>query len=1150
MRRRTLIAAIVLWSACAAAAVRTWAADEPPSVPTSKSGPAAAATVTTPPTTDSASPASAKEPGSPAGVVEVKPEVFYVRDKDNRLVPVPGFSYEDFIKYYRLKEQLDHPDVKPRFNLEQMTLTGAAEGERAELTVSLKILVLDSQWVRIPLRMNKCALREPAGYRGDGDEFLQFEPNGDGYVAWLRGKGRGEHELTLKLLAPLSVTSGESRLELALPTAAAAKLALHVPSPGAVVSSSSGNNVPEVAADGKGSLISALGPGGDFSLVWHGPEQPAARRSAALEASGAIFVRIDGRSVASEATLTVRSFGAEFDHFRVRLPAGGQLTGGQQPGYSLSPVGDAGASLVEVKLDRKTAGPVEVRLLAERAYDVTKPGENLDLAGFAVLEAIPHRQWGHIAVAVSGDWQLSWGDRTRVRQTDDLPEGLRRKDLVAGFQYFGQPSSLVAKISPRKTRVSVEPRYTYRVEAERTSLEARLKYTVRGARLFKLELNLHGWEIDSLGPEGVVDANSVATDGAGITTIPLVAPLNGELELVLKAHRNNAVGAKAIEWALPEPQVDVAGPAEVVIVPADNVELTPLGEKIAGLSRSMASTAATENQPSALNYRSENVGATFAAGFEVHSQSLTVEMETHASLRLREIDVEQILNYQIRYEPLDRLTLDVPRQLYDDGRLKFAIDGKSVEAREVGEQPAADRRSVHIPLKQPLVGAVRLTISYRMPESPLPSSGTAAFGIPLVVPTDSRLLSHLALVAVDAGIHVEQREGPWSVSDGARDASPGSTILRLSANESAPEIRLAAGLDARQAGDVTFIDRAWIQTWLTTNVRQDRAVYNVVTDAPQLRLTLPAGISPADVELIVDGKDAAPAATTAASLTIDIPAGHRNHVLELRYQFAGLGAASGWQGFDVPQFDKQVKLRHLYWQLVVPSDETLLGAGGGLSADYIWSWRDFGLGFERVSLKEQRQLEDWVGLPAASAKGPINSAADEPPPSSNRYLFSALGGSAKLEIMLAPRWLVMLVASFTALLSGLSVIYLPALRRPRTLIAAAAGLLVLIVVWPDPAVLIAQAASLGLGLSLFAFALQRVFAGWRAQEPSSRLVLPRQHERSSQRTSQRRTEPAKSPTTTASIAVAVADGDGGSALEAEDQPDRTIGGSTSRLQSH
>ncbi|HEY2146596.1 MAG TPA: hypothetical protein VGH32_01585, partial [Pirellulales bacterium] len=136
--------------------------------------------------------------------------MFYVRDKDNRLVPVPGFTYDDFVKYYRLKEQLDRPDVKPHYNLEQLTLDGTAQSDRAEITATLKILLLNSEWTRIPLHLNKAALREAASYQGGGDEFLQFDAAGDGYVCWLRGGERSEHELTLKLNVPLATAAGEN----------------------------------------------------------------------------------------------------------------------------------------------------------------------------------------------------------------------------------------------------------------------------------------------------------------------------------------------------------------------------------------------------------------------------------------------------------------------------------------------------------------------------------------------------------------------------------------------------------------------------------------------------------------------------------------------------------------------------------------------------------------------------------------------------------------------------------------------------------------------------------------------------------------------------------------------------------------------------
>ena len=123
--------------------------------------------------------------------------------------------------------------------------------------------------------------------------------------------------------------------------------------------------------------------------------------------------------------------------------------------------------------------------------------------------------------------------------------------------------------------MSVEPQYTYRVTAERTDLEAHLKYTIRGARLFRLELDLPDWEFDSAGPDNLVDANSISVGQGGIVTVPLIQPSTGDLELIAQSASPQRGGDKTLEWTLPDPLVDVLGPAEVTILAADNVDLTP-----------------------------------------------------------------------------------------------------------------------------------------------------------------------------------------------------------------------------------------------------------------------------------------------------------------------------------------------------------------------------------------------------------------------------------------------------------------------------------------------------------------------------------------------------------------------------------------------
>ena len=247
---------------------------------------------------------------------------------------------------------------------------------------------------------------------------------------------------------------------------------------------------------------------------------------AVLEAVGAIASRIDSRGINEEATLSVKSYGAAFDRFRVRLPPEAVLVPGAAAAYTVVPVEQSDPAaprqrLVEVRLAKKTSGPVEVRLASARGCDPAQAGQWFDLAGFEVVGAA--RQWGSIAVTAVGDWQVLWGPSRGVRQVDQLPELLRRKDVAAGFDYFAQPCSLTARLVAKKTRINVEPEYLLLVDADQVRLEAKLKYAVRGAKTFALDVALPGWELDEVGPENLVAVDGVASSGAGFYSIPLAA---------------------------------------------------------------------------------------------------------------------------------------------------------------------------------------------------------------------------------------------------------------------------------------------------------------------------------------------------------------------------------------------------------------------------------------------------------------------------------------------------------------------------------------------------------------------------------------------------------------------------------------------------
>ena len=97
----------------------------------------------------------------------------------------------------------------------------------------------------------------------------------------------------------------------------------------------------------------------------------------------------------------------------------------------------------------------------------------------------------------------------------------------------------------------------------------------------------------------------------------------------------------------------------------------------------------------------------------------------------------------------------------------------------------------------------------------------------------------------------------------------------------------------------------------------------------------------------------------------------------------------------------------------------------------------------------------------------------------NVYLFSSLGRIGPCEIVTAGRSTIVFVSSGIALLAGLLLIYVRAARHPVVLLAATAILAGLTAIYPELALLAAQASAVGLALVLLAVFLRQLTAGSR-----------------------------------------------------------------------
>ena len=1009
-------------------------------------------------------------------VEEVRPSVIYLPDKQGNLQAVLDFKYEDFIELYKLKQRLESHDERPRYSIERMSISGTAGAENAELTIQFKIMIRDGDWVRIPLRLERGLLREPAQYSGPGDFLLHYEDNGDGYVSWIRSKKEGQHEITLKLLVHLVRVGEETRLKLSTPRATSAELKIKVPEINAEGTVSEGATLlPPSAAQQGGTLFTVLGLEGDLQLAWHKIGDRVAEVSTVLEATANILARLDNQGISSEAILTVRSYGSPFDRFVVRLPPDADFTPVNTSNYSILPLegkndGENRRKLVEVRLNKKTTGPVEVRLSTRRDISLEPTSDGLDLAGFEVVGAA--RQWGAIAVAAGNDRQVFWGSHRGVRQVDLLPESLKAEGVVAGFEYSAFPFSLNATLAPRKTRINIDPEYIMYVEQDRVRLEAKLTCFIRGAKINVLRIAMPDWELDDAGPENVVAADGIDRDENGQVSILLKQPSSGKLELHFTAHKWLEKSADAFSLALPAPQVLSPTPAIVAVVPADNIELTPDAKSIQGLIRQQIAPPLKlpERQQDALFYRSEGKNAVFAATTRVHPGRITAEAENYIHLEEGSAQVEQKFIYSIAYEEVDQLLLEVPENLAGLNHMEILHDEKPLTAKILNQSdgvsisPGLVRMRVSLP--EPSIGQFVLILRYKMNLPPPEMATKTPWSLPLVMPVNDQLSVNKLYLTAAPSIKIVSYDDAWRSLDQDTMLISRQNRLEFQSDNAQHKFDLDVQLEDSRTTNTTVVERAWIQTWLTLSARQDRAVYQFTTNQKELVFHLPVGTALEQMLVMLDGKRIEPQAVgeTGFSLPLTEDGEIHSYLLELRYHIPGRRPPQGLASIDFPLLATDVWTRRMYWQLILPQNEHVLINPPGLIGEYRWKWCGYFWG--REPLLNQTQLESWIGTSQHALL----------PEGANIYLYSALGNVDRAEFHTIGRTLIVSIASGAALILGLMLIYVPLVRHPFSLLVLSIVLLSLAMIYPEPAVMIAQASGLGLALTLMAGLLERSMA--------------------------------------------------------------------------
>jgi len=318
----------------------------------------------------------------------------------------------------------------------------------------------------------------------------------------------------------------------------------------------------------------------------------------------------------------------------------------------------------------------------------------------------------------------------------------------------------------------VEPAYRYAVGATRIALVAKLRVVVRGAPASRVVLGLEGWNVDEVGPTTLVDAAAVTTEG-GRLVIPFAQPLSGEATIEARCSLPIDRTQAELAWKLPVPRADLVGPAEVTITSDSDIEILPEVSAMTGLVRQVASAPRSGESP-VLAYRVDGTEGRFAARRRFLARRVDASIVAQTTVGPQRIRVEETIRFTVANVPLEFVDLAVPRRVIDDGSLEVRQAGDLLNPFEVSAPADAPEGLValRVMLANPLLGTGDVSISYAVPMPDVPAAATVVENLPLVLPTEARIVRQSVAVTASEQYAVDLRGTAWTRDTALPAAGP------------------------------------------------------------------------------------------------------------------------------------------------------------------------------------------------------------------------------------------------------------------------------------------------------------------------------------------------------------------------------------------
>jgi hypothetical protein len=587
-------------------------------------------------------------------------------------------------------------------------INGRVGNEIATFKLELTVDIISSDWVQVPLGLSEVAVSGASLEDSDQRKSVPLLRVVDGqYIFTVKGKGR--YVLMLDFVRQLETQPGLAVLQYKIPQAAITTIDLLIPEENLKV-----DVEPMLAATTSGIVVdnagatrlqAFLGSAGSVRLSWKPTTQAAEDIEPVIICDQLVHINVDESIISSEVMLNYNIHRGTVNSFSIQLPREFRITdvnGANIAKWDIQSTQSNGSSpngqLLKISLFSPVKDQYVLKIKMEQFLQQTSIRVQLQ----PILTDGAFRQSGLIGITYSSRKLVHLEQLSNLARVDtgQLSASMQRQTGVMAYRFITTYYKGTMVIETTQPRISVVQNLLLGVESDRLELKGKISYKVERAGVFELNMNLpQMWEIESLGPDNIVDDYQVEGQGQYCRlNILLKSEKTGDFVLDIAARSDRQQPDSIVDFSLPKPDSNNLHLYEGQLILALAEQLQAQVEEtrqIQALSLRQAqqwTSIAGQTPVMAFEFRTPEPNSPAGGRFAISVKPAQISATVHRLVNIQtgSIQHEAVVQYTIRYAPVDTFYLIMPAEFADAG---VEISGGNIKEKPRINELPADQRS-------------------------------------------------------------------------------------------------------------------------------------------------------------------------------------------------------------------------------------------------------------------------------------------------------------------------------------------------------------------------------------------------------------------------------------------------------------------------